>query len=150
MTSYKVLYIGADSGNSRARKDGLCRLGHSVMIIDPGLFLPQNRLVWHWVYRTGAFVIGEYVRKRALSVLQDQIFDLIIVANTMLVSPGLVTDLRRRCKKIINVTNDDPYGGRDGSAWRLHLKAHPIYDVIVVFREVKMAGANSFGARRVL
>jgi hypothetical protein len=61
-----------------------------------------------------------------------------------------VRELRRRCGTVVNYNVDDPFGPRDGRRWRLYLQSVPLYDLVVVVREVNVEEARARGARRVL
>ncbi len=67
-----------------------------------------------------------------MSAIGSREFDLAFVNGGMLVDRTLVTELRQRCGKVINYSNDDPFSSRDGRKWRLYLDAVPLYDLVIV------------------
>ncbi len=103
-----------------------------------------------WTWRTGTLFLEEYLRRKVLSRIPAERWTLALVDGGELIGPGLVQDLRRRCGLVVNYNVDDPYGRRDGRRWRLHLKAVPFYDLVVVRRLVNVPEAYARGARRVL
>jgi len=145
-----VLYIGSTGGTSQHRAQALRRLGHRVHHVDPWAFLPRSRWLRVWIWQTGALYLGEFIRRQVLARIPTNACALSLVDAGELVGPRLVQDLRSRCGVIANYNVDDPYGGRDGRRWRLHLKAVPLYDLVVVRRQVNVPEAYARGARRVL
>jgi len=145
-----VLYVGPDGGTSLHRAQALHRLGHRVYLIDPRASVPNSRWLRPWIWRTGALFLEEFVRQKVLAQVPTNAWTLCLVDAGELVGPGLVRDLKSRCGVIVNYNVDDPYGRRDGRRWRLYLRSVPLYDLVVVVREVNVAEAFARGARRVL
>lgn len=144
-----ILYLGALSGTSLHRANGLRRLGHSVTIIDPASFLPRHRATDYWIHHTGARFLGSYIRRSVLSTIGSAQFHLAYIDGGALVDPTLASELKKRCGSIINLNVDDPFGSRDGSKWRLYLKCVPLYDLLVVVRDCNVPEAYAAGARNV-
>jgi spore maturation protein CgeB len=145
-----VLYVGSNGGTSRHRARALRRLGHRVHVIDPWVCLPRSRWLAPWIWRTGALGLEALVRRRVLGQVPADAWALALVDGGELIGPDLVRDLKRQCGLVVNYNVDDPYGRRDGRRWRLHLKAVPFYDLLVVRRQVNVPEAYARGARRVL
>lgn len=103
-----------------------------------------------WIWQTGVLCFEEFIRRQVLARIPTNAWALSLVDAGELVGPRLVQDLRSRCGVIANYNVDDPYGGRDGRRWRLHLKSVALYDLVVVRRQVNVAEAYARGARRVL
>jgi len=150
MNPLLILYIGRDSGTSRHRMLALERLGHTVFVIDPSTFLPNWRLSDAWIWRTGAYLFEDHLRRQVIASIPPRKFDLVFVDSGELVGPSLVRELKIRFGTVINYNVDDPYGRRDGQRWRLYLSAVPFYDLIVVVRDCNISEASSAGASNVL
>jgi spore maturation protein CgeB len=146
----EILYIGSTGGTSGHRARTLRRLGHRVHHIDPRVCLPRSHWLNAWIWRTGALFLAGLVRRSVLAQIPPHAWTLALVDGGELIEPDLVRDLKRRCGVVANYNVDDPYGRRDGRRWRLHLKAVPMYDLVVVIRRVNVAEAYARGARRVL
>lgn len=145
-----ILYIGEDNGTSKQRADALVRLGHQVKVIDPNNFFPKNSFLFRWQWETGGLFLENYVRRRVLSSLGSDKFDLVLVNSGALVGPALVQDLKQRADAVVNYNIDDPFGSRDRNLWRLYLKAIPYYDLLVVVRDANVAEAYALGAKKVV
>ncbi len=145
-----VLYVGPDSGTSRHRAQALRRLGYRVHVVDPRVSVTTSRWLARWTWRTGALFLEEFLRRKVLARIPEREWTLAWVDGGELIGPALVRDLRRRCGFVVNYVVDDPYGRRDGRRWRLYLKAVPLYDLVVVRRQVNVPEAYARGARRVL
>ncbi|PSB45437.1 glycosyltransferase family 1 protein [Cyanosarcina cf. burmensis CCALA 770] len=145
-----ILYLGQAYGTSKHRVDALFRLGHNIKIVDPDSFLSKNILLPKWQWKTGGFFLENYIRRKVLSSIEKDNFDLVLVNEGTLVGAELVNDLKKFAKAVINYNNDDPFGGRDGNRWRLYLKAVPYYDMLVVVRESNVTEAYSLGAKKVI
>lgn len=145
-----IFYLGSDWGTSKHRAVALMRLGHHVKIIDPRGYFPKSRLVDKWNFETGGLFFEDYVHRKVLLDLPGKRFDLVIVNGGDLVGPSLIDELRARFGPVVNYNNDDPFGRRDRTTWRLYLKAVPAYDLIVVVREVNISEAYAAGAKRVI
>jgi spore maturation protein CgeB len=154
----KILYLGANSGTSKQRREALVRLGHQVTGIDPYALLPANRLIGIWQWRAGSIGVAEIVRRRILRSLADlgnagastPNFDLAWIDQGSLISPGLLLDLKARIPRVLCYTIDDPFGGRDKQRWRQFFRALPSYDLLVVVRACNIQEAYDRGARNVL
>lgn len=145
-----VLYVGPDGGTSQHRAHALRRLGHRVHVVDPRAFVSRPPWLARWTWRTGALGLEAMLRRQVLARIPAGDWDLALVDGGELVGPALVRDLRGRCGTVVNYNVDDPFGARDGGRWRLYLKSVPLYDCLVVVREVNVAEARARGARRVL
>lgn len=145
-----VLYVGPDSGTSRHRAHALRRLGHRVHIVDPRPFVSRPALLARWTWRTGALGLQGYLRRRVLASVPAGDWEIAVVDGGELIGPSLVRALRARCGAVVNYNVDDPFGRRDGGRWRLYLASVPLYDGLVVVRDVNVDEARSLGARRVL
>lgn len=145
-----ILHLGPISGTSRHRAEALKRLGHSVSMVDPRQFLPDNHAVSYWIHHAGARFLTPLVRKRLLNHIAGSCYDLVLVSGGHLVDADLATELKRRFGVVVNYNVDDPFGRRDGQKWRSYLAAVPIYDLVVVVRDCNIEEAFAAGARRVL
>jgi spore maturation protein CgeB len=150
VNALSILHIGRNSGTSRQRVFALRRLGHSVFSIDPKTILPDWRLSGVWAWKTGGLFLENYIRRGVLGRIPQTTFDLAFVDSGELIGPSLVCELKKRFGTVINYNNDDPYGSRDGRRWRLYLAAAPIYDLIIVVRDLNVTEAHKAGASNVL
>lgn len=146
----KILYVGPDSGTSRHRAQALRRLGHQVHVVDPRVSVSRPSWLARWTWRTGALGLEGMLRRSVLSRIPSADWELALVDGGELVGPSLLWELRRRCGAVVNYNLDDPFGSRDGWRWRLYLESVPLYDCLVVVREINVAEAEARGARRVL
>jgi len=146
----RVLYVGPDGGTSRHRAHALRRLGHDVHVVDPRVSVSRPTWLARWTWRTGAFGLEGMLRRSVLSRVPPGAWDLALVDGGELVGPSLVWELRQRCGTVVNYNLDDPFGSRDGRRWRLYLESVPLYDCLVVVREINVTEAEACGARRVL
>jgi spore maturation protein CgeB len=150
MDKLSILYLGVDSGTSRHRANALRRLGHSVSVVDPEGSFSNRAAVGYWMHRAGGLFIAGQARRRALNAIGPGEFDLAFVNCGMLVDRALVTELKQRCRTVVNYNNDDPFSSRDGRKWRLYREALSLYDLLVVVRECNAREARAAGARDVL
>ena len=145
-----VLYVGPDSGTSRHRAQALRRLGHRVHVVDPRPLVSRPAWLARWTWRTGALGLDGVLRRSVLARIPTGEWEIALVDGGELVGPALVEGLRRRCATVVNYNLDDPFGTRDGRRWRLYLQSVPVYDALVVVREINVTEAQARGARRVL
>jgi len=145
-----ILYLGRNSGTSRHRAFALSRLGHNVQFLDAHSFLPANQLIDYWIHHTGAQGFGNFIRARILKAIRSAEYDLVWVDAGDVICPGLVRELNKLAKFVINYNIDDPYGSRDANKWRLYLRSVPFYDLVVVVRACNVAEAFKAGAKDVL
>ena len=150
MKPLSILYIGTNSGTSRHRALALQRLGHSVYIVDPFTYLPNNRFAGLWIWKTGGLFLEDFIRRRVLANIRSMRFDLVFIDGGELVGPPLVRELKHRFGAVVNYNVDDPYGRRDGRRWGLYLRSIPFYDLVVVVRECNVTEAFARGARNTL
>jgi hypothetical protein len=144
-----ILYLGEERGTSLHRVNALRRLGHNVTVLWPERLLPQTYgITGRWVWHTGGLFLEGIVRRRILDMGVRA--DFVIVDHGELIGPGLVEQLKKKFGPVINYNGDDPYGGRDGSRWRLFLKSIPAYDMLVVPRKENVGEAAAHGARKVM
>jgi spore maturation protein CgeB len=144
----RILYLGTGWTWKRAR--ALERLGNKVEYIDMYKSVIWNRITWKWIYLTGGIFLDYYFRNELNKRINSNFYDFIIVDGGELVGPGLMQDLRKISPNIIHYTMDDPFGRRDKNRFRSYLKSVPYYDLLVVMREVNVAEAYSWRAKKVL
>ncbi|MBB4396207.1 glycosyltransferase [Bradyrhizobium sp. ERR14] len=144
----KILYLGANSGNSKLRELAMRRLGHEVMAIDPYKALPSALVKWG--FKSGYLGISHAVRQYVNARIQNSTFDLVWVDQGDACNADLIGDLRRHRVPIVNYCQDNPYVKRDGYRWRQLLRAIPEYNLIVTPRESNVATAYEAGARAVM
>lgn len=145
-----ILYLGPNTDTSGHRAAALERLGHKVFLLNPRSFLPGNRLMGAWLNKTGALFIEDLVGERILSKTAYLKFDITFVSSGELVGPKVIRSLQKHFGPVLNYNTDDPFGNRDGNAWRIYLKSVPFYDTVVVVRNSNVAEAYARGAKRVL
>ncbi|MCS3753183.1 hypothetical protein GGP79_001128 [Salinibacter ruber] len=104
-----------------------------------------------WIKNTGALLVSAFVRQMIRrSQVWEQTFDLVHVDEIDVVGPSLCQSLRKKYGPVSCYVNDDPFGDRDGSKWRLFLKAVPEYSLVTVVRQPNIQEAYSYGANNVL
>ena len=150
--SFRILYVGSNSGTSKHRVDALIRLGHQVNLIDPNSFLPKNWFVSRWQHETGGIFLENIVRNKILNYLnsENKFYDLVFVNQGELISPELIKIFSQFSGKIINYVNDNPFAKRDKNRWKYYLKSVPVYDLLVVIRECNVPEAYALGAKKVV
>jgi hypothetical protein len=147
----KIAYIGSKWGTSMQRAGALERIGHQVTVIDPRDLIPPSKWVDRWLYHAGGLGISRLIDPPILAGVQQIRPDLVWVAQGEYLGRGLLQKLHRICPgPIINYTDDDPFGGRDGQRFRNYLNAIGQYDLLVVVRSDNVQEARRSGARRVL
>ena len=155
-----ILYLGQNYGTSKHRADALVRLGHKIKIIDPDAFLPNNYWFNKWKWETGGLFLANYIRNKVISSIEKERFNLVLVDAGVLISSGLVQDLKKYASTVINYNIDNPFSSRDRfdspvrslwrNLWRLYIEAIPDYDLLVVLRESNISQAYSLGAKKVM
>ncbi|HWQ45746.1 MAG TPA: hypothetical protein VN376_02700, partial [Longilinea sp.] len=149
----KILYVGQSYGTSLQRVNTLKRLGHEVVLLDPYIILPKNRLVSKWVHATGLLGLSDLIAQRVTQYLNDRFFDIIWVNGGDLISPDLLHELKDHGTYVLNYNNDDPfslpeYG--EYQKWRLYRQCIPLYDLLVVVRPQNISEVLAKGAKKVL
>ena len=152
MTPRKILYVGPQGSEttSRHRAEALRRLGHEVLIVDPGLVLPRNRILHQINFRTGF----RFYTRSILQLIQERIgefhFDIAWVNNGYAISSECVRWLKTRAHFVLSYANDDPTGPRDPSRWISFRQAIPEYDLCVIVRELNSQEFLELGAKKVI
>lgn len=103
-----------------------------------------------WLHRTGGLGIGAIIDGPIFRAVKQIGPDLIWVDQGAYLRAKLIDSLRAFSVPIINYTQDDPFGGRDGRRFNPYFSALPFYDLLVVVREENIAEAYARRARRVL
>ena len=146
----KILYVGADDGTSRHRRDALIGLGHRVVTFDPYRSFSRLKPITWWGFHTGYVGISILVADRLRRFLEAHgTFDFAFVDNGETLNPSALRIIKNRCGAVINFNQDNPYSGRDGGRWRQFLKSLPSYDLVVVPRSSNLKAAHAHGARQV-
>lgn len=146
-----IVYIGPKSGTSLHRANALKRIGHLVTAIDPRHYLPHSQWVERWLHHTGGLAVRHLINRPIYAKMRELNPDLIWVAQGEYLGCELLQKIRQTFSgPIINYTNDDPFGGRDGLRFRKYLQALHHYDLLVVVRAENVQEAKEAGARRVL
>lgn len=146
----RIAYIGPAYGSSLLRAAALERLGHVVSVIDPFDWIGQSVWMSRWLYHAGAFGIGAKIDRPIFNAVKRFRPSLIWVDQGAYLGARLIANFRTLSAPIVNYTQDDPFGGRDGRRFRRYFKALPFYDLLVVVREENIAEAYARGARKVL
>ena len=149
-----ILYFGDDSESSTSfhRACALKRLGHKVLIYNPGSVGQRKcTLTSKFHFHTGYIFlqnnIGIWIKANDLKFGQP---DLIWVNGGEYFSTNALRILRKYSCPIILYNNDDPTGGRDGNRFNSLLKAIPLYDLCVVMRAENVQEYYAKGAKSVL
>jgi spore maturation protein CgeB len=108
----RIAYIGPEWGTSMHRANALERLGHQVTIIDPWVWLGNSAWLQRWLFRTGDLGIGLFINQRIDHDNKLVNPDLIWVNQGEFLNWFCLERLRMNGVPIINLINDDPFGGR--------------------------------------
>lgn len=146
----KILYLGSRNLTSGHRIDALERLGHSVQVVDPSVFIARIPLAFHWWRYMGGGGLASIVHRDVMRTVRDSTFDLVWADSGALLSRTLIEDLKNVAPRVINLNVDDPFGNRDLNLWTQYRSAVRAYDLMVVVREENVAEATAMGAKRVL
>jgi spore maturation protein CgeB len=91
----KILFLGADGGDSLKRAQALRRLGHEVKLLNPYSLFPFKNFVGKLIYYTGAPLLESYLKKRITPIINKLKFDVVFIdsgdlvgANVLRVLPG--------------------------------------------------------------
>lgn len=146
----RIAVIGPAHGTSRHRARALERLGHVVSIVDPWAWVGSSQWTARWLFHTGGVGAGLLIGARLFEAARSSEPELIWVNQGPFLGQRIIRRLRTLGVPIVNYTNDDPFGGRDGRRFDPYLKALPEYDLVAVVREPNVAEAQALGARRVI
>ena len=146
----RVLFLGRNTGTSLQRRQAMERLGIDVTAIDLLHTLPNMRIVGSIIHHAGAIGINRLVTRQVTRAIRGERFDLVWVEKGEVVSPRLVSELKKCAGYVLLYNVDDPFGPRERSLWRQVHLALPFYDGIVVVRSENVEEAFDRGARRVL
>lgn len=146
---HNVLYLGPRTGTCLDRANALRRIGCTVEHIDIRELLPSSVWVDRWTWRVGGHWFSPWVTHALSSRLGKQRYDLCHVDGGEWVTPGVIQQLRRVARRVINYNIDDPTGLRDGARFEAYRQAVPHYDLVVVVREDNVPELEALGARRV-
>ena len=80
---------------------------------NPRALFPRNRWLERWTWKTGAFGLEGFFRRRLLARLPPEDFELALVDGGELIGPRVVDALRSRCDLVVNYNSDDGFGHRD-------------------------------------
>ena len=151
-----IVYIGDSNLNttSRHRADALSRLGHTVCILDPYIFLNKhitNKHLSHFHYLTGYKFLQSTVCKFIdVNRIALSHADLIWMNGGELFSSRALSFLKARVScPVVLYNNDDPTGGRDGNKFTSLLNSLHLYDHCVVMRDVNVQEYKNIGAKSV-
>jgi len=102
------------------------------------------------IWRFGGVGLERTTYQYVASRLGDAKFDFCFINHGETIGPELVRLLKVRCRYVAAFNADNPFVGRDGSRWRIVLKALPQYDSFVTPRSSSVDRALAFGARHVI
>jgi spore maturation protein CgeB len=152
--SLNILYLGPDYGTSRHRADALRRLGHSVELIDPWAFLPQQpfikKVIGKLTYEIGPSWMEPFVRRRLLAVMNGKRFDVIWSNQCELIGANTALLLKEYANWLVTYANDDLFGPRDKKRFSLYKNSINHYNLIAVVRQPNVTEAYAQGARKVV
>lgn len=147
----RALFLGETFKHltARHRAEALRRLGWEVTLVNPNAFTLRMWPIPGLFSRMGNVGLPCLVERGVLSTVGSARFDLVWVDGGALINPSLLQKLSRQAGVLVNYNLDDPFGKRDGNAWRVYLKAVPFYDLLVVVREENVQEAKALGAKKV-
>jgi spore maturation protein CgeB len=146
----KILYIGPNNGTSRHRFHALCRLGHTVTLVDTFQAFDGSGTLMTWGFRTGYFGLEQLIARFTLGKIANEIFDVVWIDNGETVGSRLVRGLRKHARFVLVHNLDNPFTARDGRRWRLFRQALPHYDLFATPRHSTRHAALARGARRAI
>jgi spore maturation protein CgeB len=146
----RIAYVGPAYGTSLLRAAALKRLGHAVSIIDPLDRIGRSVWMFRWLHYAGGLGVGAWSDRPIFDAVKQSEPGLIWVDQGAYLGANLISNLRTLSVPIVNYTQDDPFGVRDGRRFNRYFKALPLYDLLVVVREENIAEAYARGARDVL
>ncbi len=146
----RIAYIGQAHGTCLHRARALERLGHRVTWVNPWSWLGQSKFVLRWLNRAGGFGVGLLIDQRIYREIKQTNPDLIWVNQGEFIGRNCLSLMRGLGVPIVNRINDDPFGGYGKMRFAHFRKAIPLYDLLVVPREVNVVEAQRAGARQVL
>jgi hypothetical protein len=149
-----ILYIGAIGrwSNCGNRGGALSRIGHNVTTLDIQSIVREpvlKRVSGAIQHRFGVSILERRIH-RAITEAAGGLFDLVWINSGDFLSLASLEILRRAGAPVILYNNDDPTGGRDRQYFRNLLRLIPLFDLIVVPRDVSSAEFRALGAKRVL
>lgn len=151
MTSFRILYLGTQSGTCLDRANAYRRLGHQVVHIDPRQLLPETVWTDRVTWRLGGHLLAPWLKPRLARVLADlPRFDVCHVDCGEWVTPDVVKLLRNSSDTVISYCIDDPTGPRDGLRFKAYRQSASAYDLLVVMRQANVQEVKALGARRIL
>lgn len=151
----RILYLGdlEVGGTSLHRCQALRRIGHDVIAFSPKSILSNNSFYRRFCFKSGYCLAALKIERSIKSYLGDMTnpkFDLVWVDNGEAVSRGLLLELKKYAKRLVNYNCDDPTGRRDGLRWWTLLRALPEYDLCAVVRNESEVEYPKYGAKRVI
>lgn len=147
----RILYIGYQTGVFWDRCQALRRLGHEVVVCGRETWMLGKTLRYQdwWNMHASGWGIRALIRRHILERLPSGKFDLAWVDTNPYIDSVILEKLRRQCFIMLHYNQDDPFGTRDHRKWNQLRTTLPLYDLVVVLREVNVNEARMFGARRV-
>ena len=121
-----------------------------MTFVDPFEWIGRSVWMSRWLHHAGALGVSLKINRPIFNAVKQTRPDLIWVDQGAYLGAGLIANFRSLSVPIVNYTQDDPFGGRDGWRFDRYLEALPLYDLLVVVREENVAEAYARGARNVL
>jgi spore maturation protein CgeB len=146
----KILFVGADTGTGRHRKEAFERLGHQVQVVNPLSMYGLNGFIQVLAWRLGCFGLAAVTYNYVISQVGGHQFDFCFVNHGETISARLVRFLKSQCRYVAAFNADNPFVRRDGMRWRLALEALPEYDSFATPRRTSVHRALACGAQHVI
>lgn len=146
----KILYLGPLSGTCLDRANALRRLGYVVDHWDLRELLPSTVWVDRIIWRLGGHLLSSWCIPGLERALVGKRYKWCYVDGGELVTPKVITLLRKHANRVINYNVDDPLGPRDGARFNAYRQSLPYYDMNVVVRTENVEEARRLGAKKVL
>ena len=152
--SLQILFLGQHDGTSRHRAEAMQRLGHTVRVINPWEFFPDNmwvrKVLSKLSYEVGSAWLESYVYSQLKQRLMDNRFDMLWNDQCELIGPAIAKNLNEIADILVTYSVDDPFGLRDKKRFSLYREALRYYDITAVVRQPNIEEAYAWGAPQVI
>jgi spore maturation protein CgeB len=148
--SLALLFLGPAHGTSLHRMRALERIGCCVTRADPWQWLPARRLVSKLLFETGAGFLDAVTAFKLERYLGVRRYPLVFVNGGELLGPSSLRILRRHAERVVSYNTDNAFTNYTKRKWRLHIRALPQYDLVVVTHAAAVPHARAAGAGAVM
>ena len=144
-----ILFLGTKTGNSYLQYIALKRNYKNVDFIDGYESLKFKKLGIKIFVHITPKIFETIINKYILSRIKKK-YDLIYVKSGELIGKKLITELKRRAKKIVFFCNDNPFVSRDKNRWKLFHSSAKYFDLIAYQDPSRIKPSNNRGIKSFL